>query len=222
MSFKSILVVFVCLVLIGCWVQPKDNQTVSDEIDRYFEFLKVNNDLTFSGVNELSVDKLVGKEYYLFTYKKGVLTNILSFSSVSKSFHELNKYIFNVNKEWKEINIQSTLTSQAYTFTNDGDLIKFIITYNEQKLPTKFQVLPFNINYDIFNILGNSVVYSGNLIYSKNKLLNKIIWLDSDAEYVYQYDRDNNVTFKDILNNGTTLYEYRFENIKQGIAKGIK
>jgi hypothetical protein len=223
MKFKA-LIIFILLIflIIGCSKNDDKKGLEQETTYRYYEFLKVNNDLTFSGVNELKNNQLTDNEYYQFTYNKGELTRIKSFSSMPKSFHELNKYIFNVNKEWKDININNSTTSKEYTFTNDGDLIKFIISYNDKNLPTSFQVLPFTINYDNFGILGRSVVYSGKIIFDKKKLLDKIIWLDSQAEYRYQYDKNNDVSVKNIFNNGSVLYEYRFSNTNKGIAEGIE
>ena len=222
MKCKLLLIILISITFIGCWVKSKEKQSVSDRNDRYFEYLKVNNDLTLSGVNELSGNKLEGKEYYHFTYKNGKLKNIKSYSSLAKSFHELNKYIFNVNKEWKEININSSSNTIEYSFTNDVELIKFIISYNDKRLPSKFQVLPFNITYDNYNILGKTIVCSGEFLYNKEELLEKILWIDSNTEYRYIYNKKGYLTTKSIYHNESTLYEYRFDLDKYGIFKGIE
>lgn len=221
MRIKLILVMFICLMLIACWVKPKMIQSGSDKSDRYFQYLKVNNDLTFSGANELTLETLEGKEYFHFVYEKNVLTNIISHSSISNSFYELNKYIFNVNEEWKEITIKATDISREYTFTNNEELIKFVISY-QNNLPTSFKVLPFKINYDNFNVLGKSVIYSGKVKYNDKGSLDKIIWLDSKAEYFYIYDKKNILTAKNIYNNGSILYEYRFKLNDYDIVESVK
>ena len=140
---KIFLILFVFLVIIsGC--SYKDEKVPQEEeiAVRYYEFLKVNNDLTLSGVKEIKEDDLAEMDYYQFHYNKGQLVKIISHSSLTKSFHELNKYIFNVNKEWREINILSSNSTKEYTFSNDKELIKFLFTYNNQKRPVSFQVIP--------------------------------------------------------------------------------
>jgi len=88
-------------LFIGC-SKIEDNQKSEEEVsERYFEFLKVNNDLTFSGVNEISKSNLENKEYYQIFYNKGNVFKIISYSSIANSFQVLNKYIFNINKQWK-------------------------------------------------------------------------------------------------------------------------
>ncbi len=223
MKFRILLLVSLMIFLfIGC-SKIEDNQKSEEEVfQRYFEFLKVNNDLTFSGVNEISKSNLENKEYYQIFYNKGKVFKIISYSSIANSFQELNKYIFNINKQWKEINITSSANAKQYTFSNNVDLIKFDISYNESGLPTNFQVLPFNITYDNFKILGRSVVYAGQVKYNNKNLIEKIVWLDSKAEYQYYYDKSNNIETKNIYNNGNVLYEYRFEYNKNGIVEGIK
>lgn len=222
MKTKVILVILISIILTACWVNSKENQPKPDINDKYFEYLKVNSNLTFSGAKEITVNDLKGKEYYHFTYKNGVLIKIKSHSSVSNSFHELNKYIFNVNKEWKEININTSAKAIEYSFTNNIELIKFIISYNEQKIPIKFQVLPFNLTYDNFNILGKSVVCSGKFAYNDDNLLDKILWLDSNTEYRYIYDKKGNLNIKNIYNNGSILFEFRYELNKFGIVESVK
>ncbi|MBI9031271.1 hypothetical protein JEZ13_04625 [bacterium] len=222
-KLKFLVIIIVILLLIsGCSYKedkvPKDQEVAL----RYYEFLKVNDDLTISGVNEINSEDLVDREYFQFIYKKGQVSKIISHSSLANSFHELNKYIYNVNKEWKEINIINSSSAKEYTFSYDKELIKFLLTYNNQQEATSFQVIPFNINYDNFNILGRSVIYTGKFVYNTDKLLEKIIWNDSNAEYHYTYNKNNIMMTKNIYQKGSILYEYRYESNKQGIVIGIK
>lgn len=223
MKFRILLLISMLVILfLGCSKiddKPIDEKEITE---RYFQLLKVNDDLTFSGMNELSKEDLVDKDYYQFFYKKGKIQKIKSFSSISISFHELNKYIFNVHKEWKEILISSSPRSKEYTFVNNGELVKFIIAYNDRNLPVSFQVLPFNIDYDNFNILSNSVVFNGNIIYNDRNLIDKITWFDSNAEYRYNYDKKNRLSSKEIYKNNVILYEYRFSLNKYGTVDSIK
>lgn len=221
MKIKSILVILISLMLMGCWFNNKQIQLTPEKSEKYYELLKVNNDLTFSGANELTENDIADKEYYHFIYEKGLLKKIISHSSITVSFHELNKYIFNVNKEWKEINITHAENSKEYTFNNKVELIKFNIQYDSNGLPTSFQVLPFNIDYDSFNILGRSMVYSGKTFYNKENLLEKITWIGSNAEYRYGYDKKN-IRNKQIYKDNETTFEYKFVLSRYGTIQSIK
>ena len=223
MKFKiALLLSMILLISIACSRIEEKKEDPQDSYDRYYESLKVLNDLTFTGVNELKEDQLEGKEYYHFFYEKGTLTKIKSYSTISKSFYELNKYIFNVNKEWKEININDSPRLKEYSFSNSRELIKFVITYDESLKPASFQVIPFNIDYDNFNILGRSVVYSGKITLNSQKFIDTITWLDSNAEYKFSYDSKKNLAVKNVYNKGSLLYEYRFKLNKYGTAESVK
>lgn len=219
---RFVIVVFGLLLIFGCSrIADKKEQTLDSET-KYYEFLKVNNDLTFSGVKELSKDDLVGKEHYVFSYKTGVLTNIKSNSNLGASFYELNKYIFNVNKEWREIVIINTPLLKQYTFTNYEELIRFDITCDEEGYPLKFKVIPFKITYDNFSILGNSVVYAGEFGYNEQRLIDVINWTGSEAVYRFEYNKANEVVSKSIFFQKQLRYEYEFELDKKGIVTNIK
>lgn len=223
MKFARFVTVLIGLLLIfGCSrIADKKEQTLDSET-KYYEFLKVNNDLTFSGVKELTQANLAGKEHYVFSYKKGVLTNIKSKSCLGASFYELNKYIFNVNKEWKEIIINNSTLQKQYTFTNHDELIRFDITCDEEGYPLKFKVIPFKITYDSFSILGNSVVYAGEFSYNEQHLIDVINWTGSEAVYNFKYNKENEVVRKSIYSQKQLRYEYEFELNKKGLIINIK
>lgn len=217
---RLLLPAFTLLFLFACSKIEDKSKDLSGNYERYFKFIKVNNDLTFSGVSELDKENLINNEYFHFFYNNNKLTKIKSHSSLANSFHELNKYIFNINKDFKDINIFYNKNSKDITFFGDKELVKFSLTY-QNNLPISFQVIPFNLNYDNFGILGRSIVYSGLIKYDNNNL-NSIKWDDSNAEYKFFYDKKGNLISKSIFHNGSQLYEYIYKLNDKGIVIGIK
>ena len=79
MKFKALIIFILQLFLIiGCSKNDDKKGLEQEIIYRYYEFLKVNNDFSFSGVNELNKSQLAESEYYQFTYNKGQLNKIKS------------------------------------------------------------------------------------------------------------------------------------------------
>lgn len=222
MSFKNIILFSLIILLsLSCSKIDDSHKEQKDDYEKYFQLIKVNNDLTLTGINEIKEDQLEGEEYFHFFYKNKKLVKIISNSSLANSFHELNKYIFNINKEFREIHINKSQDSIEYTFLNNKELIKFIISYNDDEFPLSFQVIPFNLTYDNFNILGRSVVYTGE-IYSQDSKIKSIKWGDSKAEYKFDYDSKSNLVSKRIYNNESILYEYIYKLGSKGVVVGIK
>lgn len=221
MKYKYILLLITLIIFTLSCSRFEEKQTITKgKYEKYYQFIKVNNDLTLTGVNELEQDQLENNEYFKFFYENQQLVKIKSFSSIGNYFHELNKYIFNVNKEFSEININTKSNSKEYTFLNSRDLVKFVLTYKDEQ-PTSVQVIPFNIKYDNFNILGRSVVYSAKILSSDNRI-KSIDWNDSNAQYKFNYDKAGSLLSKEIYNNNNILYEYKFDLNNNGIAVGIK
>ncbi len=222
MKYCKIVLLFLFILLaLSCSKFDDKSGLDKEKYEKYYENIKVNNDLTFSGVMEIKKENLEDKEYFHFFYDNNELVKIESHSDLSNSFYELNKYIFNVNKDFREINILRKANYLEYIFLNNKDLIKFSILYSENNEPKSFNVIPFKINYDNFNVLGNSVVYSGAIEYKDNKI-KSIDWSESNAKFNFSYDNKNNLTSKQIFNNNKLLYEYNFKLSTEGIVVGIR
>ncbi len=221
---KLVFIIVLLILLLSCTTTRKNTEKTSDVQKKvvHYEDIRVNSNFEIEGVNRLDEVDENTKGNYVFTYVGNKLIKINSNTHLTRSYFELSKYIFGVNKEWNRLYVDYTNKSRSYRFFyNDTELIKFIVNKSNDDLVSTFEVIPFQINYDSFNILSKGKYYSGKVLYNDSKLVSKIEWDNSDASFDYQYNKSI-LTKKTINENKNVLFEYNYDYDGTKIIKKVK
>ncbi|OQY38811.1 MAG: hypothetical protein B6226_03050 [Candidatus Cloacimonetes bacterium 4572_65] len=221
MKRALIILSIVMLVVLGCTKIEEKVDSTKKAVVKHFSDIAVNNDLTFSGIDEIASLELTEIPHYTFTYNFGMLTKIESTHKLANSYLELSKFFFTVNKEWSRIDIEYSTNQISYLFNNRSALIKFDVTYNEENRPSRIKVLPLFINYDTFSLLGRSKVFTGELTLNDKQLIEEVNWLNSSASYKFSYNSKGYLVKKVVLDEGIVRYRYSYDLDESGMVKKI-